>query len=367
MNAILKNKGCNNKQIIIILSTLLPGGAERTIVTLANSMAKEYRVSLAVVRRIGSLESELSDAVRLVDLGGRLKWFFTFPLLVRRLKPKVVLSTLWDVNLWVLSLSWIYPIGTKVVVRDAVMPRPVLNNTKFPKVVTFFYRFLYVRAEAVIALSESMKSEIRLITYLPEDKVVVIRNALNHRYIDISKSDITIGSQPYLIAVGRLERQKGFDVLIRVFSRIRAIYPDYQLWILGEGGQRIELARLIKQLSLSDVAQLPGYINNPFPLIANARMLILSSHYEGLPNAVIEALCLGTPVLGSIKNTGVEEIIKHGVNGFLIDKSNDKSLLMGLCEALENIDKLDRKAIAARARSSFSIDRMLEDYKNVLI
>ncbi len=338
------------------------------IVSLANRLSSRHRVLLAVVRTAGPLRNELDDAVELIDLGGRLKWFFRFPVLIWKIRPRAVVTTLWDINLCTLAMRVLFPQETRVIVREAIMPHVELSGSRIRGLVLFLYRLLYGRADCVISLSQRMKSSIQQITKLPDAKIIVIKNGIHERRVD---ENGPVGARdyhaPYLIAVGRLAQQKGFDVLIQAFAQIKPQFPNHRLLILGEGHQRQALDALIRELGLQSCIELLGHVVNPLPLMAGAELFVLSSRYEGLPNVVIESLSVGTPVLATVENTSADEVILAGINGYLINKCKIGPMASALREILANIESFDRAAIASEARLRFSLDGMVRAYEQVLL
>lgn len=139
--------------------------------------------------------------------------------------------------------------------------------------------------------------------------------------------DATRIPEPYIgkrkkifAAVGRLEPQKNFPMLIRAFSEFHKEEKDYQLIIYGEGKERTNLEKFIKQLNLEDAVFLPGRNKDVLNAINDSAAFILSSDYEGMPNALIEAICMGMPVISTdCPSGGPRELIHNGENGLLID------------------------------------------------
>jgi glycosyltransferase involved in cell wall biosynthesis len=122
---------------------------------------------------------------------------------------------------------------------------------------------------------------------------------------------------PVVLAVGRLTRQKGFNILIRAFSRVRRTRA-VRLMILGEGEERPFLEDLIRQLGLEQEVSLPGFVQNPYPYMQRASLFVLSSRWEGLPTVLVEALYLGTPIISTDCPGGSREILRDGQYGQLV-------------------------------------------------
>lgn len=128
-----------------------------------------------------------------------------------------------------------------------------------------------------------------------------------------------------IVSAARLMKQKNQLMLIESFAQIHKDFPDYALTIYGEGPFRDTLEARIAELNLTDSVFLPGKVQNVFDCIADADLFVLSSDFEGMPNALIEAMCLGLPVI-STKVSGATDLIEHGHNGMLTEVGDTNQL-----------------------------------------
>src|SRR5690606_12307266 len=125
------------------------------------------------------------------------------------------------------------------------------------------------------------------------------------------------GQPPVILGVGRLAWEKDFPTLIKAFAKVKA-QMNCRLIILGEGNLRKELEFLIESLGLEESVQLPGFVENPFAWMSRASLFVLSSVSEGLPNALIQAMACGTPVVSTNCPSGPNEIMEGGKWGALV-------------------------------------------------
>ncbi len=139
------------------------------------------------------------------------------------------------------------------------------------------------------------------------------------------------GGPPVVLGVGRLTRQKDFPTLLRAFARLRE-RVDARLIILGEGEDRDALEALARELDIGDVTDLPGFVDNPYGWMRRANVFVLSSAWEGSPNALTEALYLGTPVVATDCRSGPRELLEDGRYGPLVPVG-DTEALAGAIEA----------------------------------
>jgi len=174
--------------------------------------------------------------------------------------------------------------------------------------------FVYGAADKVVAVSTGVASDLSRFGRLPDGKIRVIHNPVFDPDIAaLSRQPVTHswfvpGGPPIILAVGRLHRQKGFDVLLEAFAKARA-EVDCRLVILGEGPERAALAAQSERLGLAYDIDMPGFSENPFPLMAQAGAFVLSSRWEGFPNALVEAMACGAPVIATDCPSGPHEIL----------------------------------------------------------
>ena len=138
-------------------------------------------------------------------------------------------------------------------------------------------------------------------------------------------------------AVGRLEPQKNFPMLIKAFSEFHKEEKDYKLVIYGEGRERINIENLIKELHLENFVSLPGRNKDVLNCINDCAAFILSSDYEGMPNALIEAMCMGMPVISTdCPSGGPKEIIENEKNGLLIPVNDAQRMVQAMFNIIED-------------------------------
>jgi glycosyltransferase involved in cell wall biosynthesis len=159
---------------------------------------------------------------------------------------------------------------------------------------------------------------------------------------------------------------KGFDILIEAFARIASDFPDVRLIIAGEGPERAALSALADRLCIGDRVDLPGWLPEPGDIMAHAKMFVLSSRYEGFPNALIEAMSCGMPVI-STASIGALEIITHEVDGLLVPVDAVSQLAHAMKRLLTNSSLRERLARNARGVSTrYSIDAIVPMWDAVI-
>jgi glycosyltransferase involved in cell wall biosynthesis len=212
------------------------------------------------------------------------------------------------------------------------------------------------RCDRVVAVSEEIRSELIRHGCRP-DRVVTVLNGIDERRfkrnaalrcsarasLGLGDTDLAVG------AVGRLEQQKRFDLLLHAFAEARRAMPSLRLFIAGDGSLRDELAALIRTLGLGDFCRLLGHTPDVIQFHHALDLLVQSSDYEGTPNAVLEAMALETPVVATAAG-GTAELMTDGVHGHLVPVGDVPALRDGIVAALMRRDETHAQAIAARLR-----------------
>ena len=173
---------------------------------------------------------------------------------------------------------------------------------------------LYRFAAAVIVQNEDIAGWFR--QSVATRRLLIIPNAVRSQsFLDTTSARI---DEPIILGIGRLARQKGFDLLLPAFASTGLADQGWRVVILGEGEDRKALAQLSDDLGLSGSVEMPGHVSDVAGWIARSRIFALPSRYEGFPNALLEAMHLGTASVSFDCPSGPRDLIEHGVNGLLI-------------------------------------------------
>ncbi len=172
-----------------------------------------------------------------------------------------------------------------------------------------------------------------------------------------------------LVSVGRLEQQKNQHLLIDAFSKIHCDYPDYTLEIYGEGSLRDILQKRINELGLGESVCLCGNSSNIYGVLENAFLFVLPSNYEGMSNALIEALSIGMPVITTDHPCGgAKMLVQHGENGLLIPVNDEDAMVCAIKSILE-----DRKLAlhisenSRRLKDVLSVEKISKMWMDILV
>lgn len=233
-------------------------------------------------------------------------------------------------------------------------------------------RFLYPRLDKIVAVSQGATDSLRSVVCLPQDRVKLIHPMLDPMVFSLNSRDGNPGllppyDGPTVVAVGRLERQKGFDVLIKAHSRLRIGGSRHRLVILGEGRLRAELQRLAEDLHVSDSVVMPGFVKDPFSVLRTADVFALSSRFEGFPIVLVEALALNLPTVAADCPSGPAEILDNGKYGLLVPPEDESGLAEALDRVLIDPDLRDRLRRGAPSRASaFAPEEIIPHWEALL-
>lgn len=323
-----------NKDITLFISSLGGGGAEKIAVNLSNALSTlGWDVTLMVL----SLKNEkylkdVSNDVTIINLSvdRALKSFLPLAAHMLKNRPSKVLVFNYELMVVMVLLRSLLNVRFKLLGRN-------INNysSAIPvnSIRSLLYKFIidkfYYRGDFYINQCQSMENDLLHNFPCLRGKTCYIYNPVTKTSRSLKTSGST-SNQKYFLCVGRLERQKGIDRAMEIFSQFSLLHPSFRLKIVGDGSLRGELSALAKKLNIDHLVDFVGYIGDVKEIYANAVATILTSHYEGFPNVLIESLAEGTPVVSYDCLTGPSEIIFSGVNGFLIDSDDVQSFVSAL-------------------------------------
>lgn len=371
-------------RIALVIFSLGPGGAERVASTLANSWAKSgdqiTLVSLESLRKdFYPLESSVKRLTLDMGYGGRdwrefpsmsqrrSNWHHFIANNLRRVIALrgVLLSSEFDVILSfgdkVNVLTLFATLGSQLPVVVAEHNDPTRHS--IGATAACLRWLLYPRARTVVVLTQGISAWAKRI--VKTVAVRVIPNPLDEQFVGAFASAGEENGQS-VVAMGRLEPQKGFDLLLRAFAQCVDQHPGWTLHIFGQGNEQRHLHALADELGIGAKVQLNPVIKEPQKVLRRSDLFVLSSRYEGFPMALLEAMACGLPVISFDCKSGPAEMIRDGVNGILVPPGDIQALANAMNRLMD--DEQERRRLGARAvevAERFSISRVNAMWRNV--
>jgi GalNAc-alpha-(1->4)-GalNAc-alpha-(1->3)-diNAcBac-PP-undecaprenol alpha-1,4-N-acetyl-D-galactosaminyltransferase len=362
------------RRLTLVVPSLALGGAERvvarmanhwaahgdsvTVITLSATTSDTYpldpsvtRIALDLMRESrGPIGAFVNNWVRV----GRLRDA------IRQSQPDTVISFTDRMN--VVTLLACRPLGVDTVVSERIDP----SQQPLGRIWSWLRRRVYPRARALVVQTETVRRQMEPL--MRGRPIYVIPNAIDAPTGDWPARERrqSTGSLQ-LAAMGRLAPQKGFDLLIDAFAQAAEDKPNWSLSILGEGSERRRLQEQIRERGLEGRVRLCGWVSDPAPVLHNCDAFVLSSRFEGFPNALLEAMAIGLPSIAVDCPSGPSEIIRHEVDGLLVAAGNVSALSAAIHRLLSD-DQLRGRlgAEAAHVVDRFSSELYFARWETVL-
>ena len=346
-------------KLLFVISSMSPGGAERVLSILASNFAKNHTVIIATLsneasfypldekiihRRLGLMKDSKGFFQSIINSIGRI---VTLQKVFREEDPDVVVSFMTHTNI-------IAVLSAKIARKKIVIAERIAYDYYGSKVLDMYRRLIYPLADALVTQTRADRENYPFVK-----NCHIIPNPLQP-----AKQDTPATREKLVLGVGRLERQKGFDLLIRAFHAIGA--KDWRLAIVGEGSERENLQRLIADLGASNI-ELAGKTEKIFDWYKKASIFVLSSVREGFPNVLIEAMSAGCAVVSFDCPYGPGEIIDNGANGILVENQNQEELQKEIHRLME--DENTRIKLGEEAKKlnvCYSIETVAAEWEKII-
>lgn len=329
-------------RILLLLSHLGGGGAEHVIALVARGLSQEkYEVHLGLVGQKDRSGESLPAWVSVHPLGAGRARAGALPLLrlIWRLRPDVVLTGAAEVTFLVLMLRPLFPAKTSVLVRQNATATSVMAFGRLPRITRLLYRLLYKNSDRVICQSRDMARDLARAAGIGEEQIAVLPNLVDlagiRAALRVQGAESSGGLQ--LLAVGRLSREKGFDLLLQALAMVRERFPDVKLILVGAGREEQALKSLCRQLGLEDAVGFAGRVDPPYAFFARATLFVLSSRHEGMPNALLEAAAAGLPIVATPASGGVVDLLRGRSGAWLAPEISAEALAATIIAALEMV------------------------------
>lgn len=334
-------------KILIAIASLGGGGAERTAVNLAaywTAQGREVRLVTLASEDLDcyAVPAGVSRAALGLAHGGGAPWrrltanvqaVAAYRREIAGFRPDVVVGLITQVNVLIALAS--LGLSCATVGSERISP----GHWAIPRAWSFLRRHGYGLLDVVTAQTEGAAAWIR--THTRARRTEVIPNAVA---LPLARGDgpaldpaaVCAPGEKVLLGVGRLTEQKRFDLLIETFAELAPARPDWRLVVLGEGPDRGRLEALTRTLGVADRVRLPGRADNVADWYARASAFALCSDFEGFPNVLAEALAHGVPAVATDCPDGPRDIVRDGVDGFLVPPRDGAALAARLAALMDD-------------------------------
>jgi glycosyltransferase involved in cell wall biosynthesis len=361
-------------RLVVYQSYMHGGGAQRvTLIMLNNLDRKRFAPILVLRRRGGDLEGYVPADVPVHYLESRVRFaWFRFARLLRELAPDVTLSMSTMGNLTACLAHFVGRLDSPLLVAEHNTLSQAWGSSKLLLAwVRFQKHLLYRRAWQVVAVSRGVADDLAAQARIPSRKMRVIYNPVVARSFhqrasaEIDHPWFHDGSR-IILAASRLVPQKDLPLLLESFSLLRAERPA-RLLILGDGELRQSLEEAARELGIADDVDFLGFVVDAPAYMKRCTVFALSSVYEGLPVALIEAMACGVPVVSTDCPSGPSEIITHERDGLLVPVGDAAALAAALKRLLDDPRLRERLGRAGRERAEhFTVENLLPQYEELI-
>ena len=372
-------------KLFILIPSLEKGGIERSMSRLSKGLLdRGWDVSVISEKPSKESISYFDERVKLLSLGSsfinqnsniifsifkNILYYFKVKKYIKKYSPDVLLAVK---NIPVsIFLKIVLKNKFKLIIREAVNPKysSITQRTLLSRIfVNNLKKLLYPKADNIIAISEGVKQSLVKNFNLDSSKIQTIYNpSADEKILSLAKEDIDrdlISNRPLIVSIGRLTKQKDHITLLKAFNKIHSNI-DCNLYIIGEGSERRNLEKFIKNNNIDDKVKLLGYQNNPWKFLSKSNLFVLPSIWEGFGNVIVESMLIGIPVISSDCPSGPREILNNGKSGKLF-QVGDYNHLANIIEEIISSDNSELINYAKLRSKDFTIEKITQEYQKVL-
>lgn len=346
--------------IVFVLASLGSGGAERVVSLLANKMVERGNQVEIVCLKFNDVyyqtDSRVKVTLAMQQTKNRLTEVFWLRKYLKQQKPDVVIP--FTEGVYCFTILSLLGTGIPIIASERLDPAAMSKTRKILK------RILLPFADWLVVQTQSIKE------YFPKSiqkKTSIIYNPVNNSVFNLPSLQGRAGERlNRIISVGRLYPQKNQAMMIRAFAKIADNFPDWQLVIFGEGPLRAELEFLVSSFKLQDRVLLPGRTEYVIEELRKSNIFCMSSDYEGMSNSMIEAICVGLPIV-TTDVSGVKELVENGKNGVVVPCGDVDKLGKTFSELMSNERLMEEYSRNNYSKKElFRIDTIVNQWEQLL-
>ena len=348
-------------KLTFVTSTLHAGGSERVMSLLANTFAqKGYEVEIVCINKhlvFYPIDEKVKvwfaeDEVKSPSILKKVFWLRNH---IKNDRPDVVIAFMLEV--YCVTLASLIGVSVPVISSERIDPH------FFGRAKGLLRWLLLRRTTHLVVQTVRIKD---FYSAKLQSRTTIIPNPVTDKVFSLTPTL----KQKRIIAVGRLAYQKNYPMMFRAFAKVHHAFPDWQLVVYGNGPQKDEIRGVIERLGMEGHIILAGKSDHVVEEMNKSSLFVMSSDYEGMSNALLEAVCVGLPVI-STDVSGARDLITEGVNGYIVPVGNERALTLALSSMLSSPEKMDEmgrqsKALAPRFREEQIVGQWEELIKKVV-
>lgn len=348
------NKSSKKTKITLLIGSLTGGGAERVTCNLANYLYENgYEVNLITMSDVKDnyVLNENIDRTYLITKEERKNKISDSLVRYKKLKKYILKNKDVDCYIVMLPITILLLLSLRKYIHGKVIISERNNPSTYKLYEKIIMKYACKKCDGLVVQTKTIGE------WYPNKNQVVIPNAINKNISFSLRNSYTIENK--IVAVGRLDRQKNYQMLLEGFYKFSLKYPDYKLEIYGKGPQETMLKKIVNKYSMENKVSFMGYVKEVDKKICDAKVFVMTSIFEGMPNSLIEAMCMGVPCISTdCDGGGAKELIKNNENGILIEKNNVDALVNALEKIISDNDfaeKIGNNAKKLKDRLSYNI------------
>lgn len=360
-----------NNSINVLNNTLNSGGAEKNCVTICNELVTRNIDVELWITKLGNtpLIDQLDKRVKVISIPGKKVRYTFFHLKnqMRRSNSRTLLIFNIELLIPAFFINKIFNLNYKIVARSiSTLSLSYNKHSDLGKIIWLkCITYTLNRIESIIAQSSGMKDDLVYNFKIQESKIAIIPNPAYILSYNTNNARVNNIHPKGILFVGRLTEAKGLLYLLNAFQLALKQAPDLHLTIVGDGELLQEIHNKTVELNIDEAISFEGYQSELIPYYKNAKATVLTSIREGFPNALVESISVGTPVISFDCPSGPKDIIIHGVNGILVEHLNVEEFARSIIDIVNGNITFDKEKVIQSA-TRFSLEKIIKQYEEVL-
>jgi len=351
--------------ILLVIDSMGIGGAEKVTLTLAQGFINEdYKVDLIICDNSIGFDIPSNVTLHILDFKKSFMNYTRYSKKLHKMIDNIKKQNNHDFDLILVHLqkatrlmrnynhpNILHTIHSNFTQSALKNNKPIKNFFRKRKLQKIYNKL------DIITVSDGIKDDLLHILQIQPKSIRTIYNPIDIdkiKFLSNHSNKLIERNTPYIVHVGRFAKVKRHDILIQAFKNANI---DTKLVLVGDGEEKENILTLIKKLNIEDKVILTGFLKNPYPIIKNAKILVLSSEYEGFGNVLVESLILNTMIISTNCKSGPSEIMANGLDKYLVN-INDVNDLSTMIESVYN----NKYTISSNLIEKFSLNNILQKY-----